>query len=112
MEGMTGCVARGEGAGNAAGCPPDANSSLPLKHKSHARFCPSAAGQGGQKASNGEQIGHQSFDSSGNKGLRQCMRTGTPVRLWAKVCGRNRLLDRPGRPTGYRYVYFGLFKVR
>ena len=40
------------------------------------------------------------------------MRTGTPVRLWAKVCGRNRLLDRPGRPTGYRYVYFGLFKVR
>jgi hypothetical protein len=40
------------------------------------------------------------------------MRTDTPVRLWVKVCGRNRLLDRPGRQAGYRYVYFGLFKVR
>ena len=48
MEGMTGCVARGEGAGNAVGCPPDGSSSLPLKHKSHAPFCPSAAGQGWQ----------------------------------------------------------------
>ena len=59
------------------------------------------------------QIDHQSMEENrGNMGLQESMRTDTPVRLWAKVCGRNRLLDRPGRPAGYRYVYFGLFKVR
>lgn len=43
------------------------------------------AGQGGQQANNGVQIAHQSFESSGNAGMRRAQEAGSPLRLWLKV---------------------------
>jgi hypothetical protein len=64
-------------------------------------------GQGGQQHNNGVQIEHQTFESSGNAGMRRAQEAGSPLRLWLKVSMPNDQLKEQ-----YGLCYTGQWKVR